>query len=92
MAGSLTLKWGTLKAWDFTDNDKAIELLEEYNKDGHAFGAMQQRDTESQKRIICGMIDAVDEPIFNDWSGEEMTRAEAKKYVMEYRQPPTPKG
>lgn len=45
---------------------------------------MAQQDNEAQKRALCALIDAVDEPIQNDWSGDEMTKADAKKYVMDY--------
>lgn len=80
---SLTLKWGTLKAWDFhTDTAKA--LLEEYAKLGQAWGAAQQKDTPRQKEIICELIDEVDGKICNDWEGTMMTKEEAKNYVMNY--------
>jgi hypothetical protein len=48
-------------------------------------GAMQQRDTDKQKQAICDLIDAIDGPIENDWTGEAMTKEEAKKYVLEYK-------
>jgi hypothetical protein len=48
-------------------------------------GAMQQRDTDAQKQAICDLIDAIDGPIENDWTGEKLTKDEAKKYVLEYK-------
>ena len=81
---SLTLKWGTLKAWEF-HTEKAKKLLEEYGEIGSCFGAAQQRDTPRQKQIICELIDEVDGTIYNDWEGTEMTKEDAKKYVMNYK-------
>ncbi len=81
--GYLTLKWGTLKEWDFTENEKAIELMKEYNSIGSSMGAMTQKDTPRRKELICQMIDAVPGKIFLDWDGKYVTKKEAKKYVME---------
>ena len=73
---SLTLKWGTLKAWDF-HSKKAQELLKEYNEIGSSFSAMAQHDTPRQKEIICELIDEGNfKKVYLDWEG--------KKYVMEY--------
>lgn len=87
MAEHLTLKWGTLKGWDFTENEAAKALLQEYSDIGCAAGAIQQRDTPRQKEIICELIDACNGPIHNDWTGEDMSKDEAKRYVFEYGQP-----
>lgn len=38
----------------------------------------------SRRRALCNLIDAIDGEIMNDWSGEQMTKEEAKQYVMEY--------
>lgn len=84
MADELCLKWGTLKAWNFTGNEKAKEALRRYYEDPTSFGAMQQRDTPAQKQAICDMIDAVNCTIMNDWTGEEMTKEGAKEYVLGY--------
>ena len=48
MSNHLTLKWGTLKSWDFEGNEKAGEILNKYASYGMAWGAMQQRDTPEQ--------------------------------------------
>lgn len=80
---SLSLKWGTLKGWDLK-RDESIAILNRYAELGMSFGAMQQNDTPEQKQIICELIDAIDGPIDNDWSGEAMTKAEAKEYVLNY--------
>ena len=81
---SLTLKWGTLKGWDF-HNEKGQELLREYFELGASMGAAQQKDTPRQKEIICELIDECNGEIWNDWEGKKMSKAEAKKYVLEYR-------
>jgi hypothetical protein len=82
----LTLKWGTLKSWDFSNNEKAVELMKQYVAIGSAMGAAQQRDTPEQKELICQMIDAVDcEKIYLDWDGKYVSKDEAKKYVQDYK-------
>ena len=81
----LLLKWGTLKGWNFGENEKAIELLREYIDLGSSMSVMLQKDTPKQKELICQMIDAVNGEIQNDWTGEIMTKEAAKDYVMTYR-------
>jgi hypothetical protein len=82
--GSLTLKWGTLKAWDFKGNKEAEELLKRYFELGASASAMLQHDNVEQKEIVCKLIDLAKGRICNDWTGKMMTKAEAKKYVLEY--------
>lgn len=84
MAESLSLKWGTLKGWKL-ETDKSKELVKRYHELGASVSAMMQQDTDEQKKIICELIDAVDGEIDNDWSGEIMTKEQAKEYVMNYR-------
>jgi hypothetical protein len=82
---SLLLKWGTLKGWDLrTDASRAA--AQRYADFGMSMGAMQQRDTDEQKRALCDLIDAIDGEIVNDWSGETLTKEEAKRYVLGYGQ------
>ena len=83
VTGTLTLKWGTIKCWADLSED-AVEALEKFVDLGVSYSAMKQRLTAEHKDALCELIDAVDEPIYNDWSGEEMTREEAKSYVMGY--------
>lgn len=85
MAESLLLKWGTLKGWDL-ETDRSREALKKYADFGMKFSAMSQHDTPEQKAALCDLIDAIDGEIQNDWSGEMMTKEEAKRYVMEYGQ------
>lgn len=82
----LLLKWGTLKAWNFENSPKAFEALKKYGEIGSSLSAMAQRDTDEQKKLICEMIDNVNGPVQNDWSGEVYEDlSDAKKYVLEYR-------
>lgn len=85
----LTLKWGTLKSWDFTESEKGIELLKEYYKIGSSFSAMAQRDTPRQKEIICELIDLCEGEIYLDWDGVDVSKQAAKEYVMNYRKEET---
>lgn len=81
----LTLKWGTLKSWNFEGSDKGIELLKEYGSLGMSWGAATQRDTPRQKEIICELIDLCDgDTIYMDWDGEDVPKEKAKEYVMNY--------
>ena len=81
----LTLKWGTLKKWDFTGSEKAIELLLEYCSIGSCMSAMAQVDTPRQKEIICELIDLCDgDTIYLEWDGEDVSKERAKEYVMNY--------
>lgn len=84
----LLLKWGTLKGWDVTGNEKAKAALREFHEDPVPLSVMAHRPTDRQKIALCAAIDAVAESggeVQNDWSGENMTPDEAKAYVMEYR-------
>ena len=81
----LTLKWGTLKSWDFNNSEKGKELLTEYHEIGSSLSAMAQRDTPRQKEIICELIDLCDgDTIYLDWDDKDVSKDEAKQYVMTY--------
>ena len=84
MSEHLLLKWGTLKGWK-VESEAAKAALEKYHSEPVSWGCAQQRDTADQKQAICDLIDAIDGEIQNDWTGEMMTKDEAKKYVREYR-------
>jgi hypothetical protein len=82
----VTLKWGTLKSWCFP-TEAGQELARRYDEIGSSLGAMTQHDTPEQKEIICQMIDLCDgDEIYLDWDGKNVSKDEAKKYVMEYGQ------
>lgn len=80
----ITLKWGTLKAWNIT-SEKGTELLRRYYKIGSNFSAMLQHDTPEQKKIICDLIDTVPGDIYLDWDGIYVDHDKAKEYVRGYR-------
>jgi hypothetical protein len=84
MAEHLLLKWGTLKGWNLGENEAAKTAFRKYHDAPVSMGCMSQHDTPEQKQAICEMIDAIDGEIQNDWTGEVMTKDEAKKYVLEY--------
>ena len=84
MSEYLLLKWGTLKGWKL-ETDKSRDAAQKYADMGMSLCAMQQHDGPEQKLALCDLIDAIDGKITNDWSGDVMTKDEAKKYVMEYR-------
>ena len=80
----ITLKWGTLKSWNLT-SEKGRELLKKYIELGFSLSAGEQKDTAEQKELICKMIDECSaENIYLDWDGKNVSKDEAKKYVMEY--------
>ena len=80
----LTLKWGSLKAWNF-ESDEAAELIKKWFDIGASMSAATHHDTPEQKQILCELIDVGDfEIVYLDWDGEEVTKDAAKKYVMEY--------
>ena len=42
-------------------------------------------ETDDHKRTLCELIDVLDaDTVENDWTGEQMSKDDAKKYVMEY--------
>lgn len=80
----LTLKWGTIKAWRL-HSERGRELLKKYHAIGSSMSAMLQHDTPEQKELICQMIDECNaETIYLDWDGKDVSKEEAKKYVLEY--------
>ena len=86
MSDTLILKWGTLKGWDLK-SEAALSALDRYAKGGDvSMSAMAQRDNAEQKQALCDLIDAVDGTIENDWTGDTMSKAEAKEYVLTYGQ------
>lgn len=80
----LTLKWGTLKSWDFRGSEKGKQLLKEYGEISSSMSAMTQKDTPRQKEIIFELIDLCYGKIYLDWDGKYVSKNDAKKYVMNY--------
>jgi hypothetical protein len=80
----ITLKWGTLKAWEVEGNDEAIKLITHYLEMGSSLSAMTQRDTPEQKEIICKLIDLMPGKILLEWDEQYVSKEDAKDYVMNY--------
>lgn len=81
---SLTLKWGSLKAWKI-HNPETFALLKQWHELGTCMSAMAHRDTPEQKELVCKIIDAVDcDQIYLDWDAEYISKEKAKEYVMNY--------
>lgn len=80
----ISLKWGTLKAWDL-HSEKCRELLQRYFDIGASASAMLQNDTPEQKGLLCQIIDECNATTIHlDWDGVDVPKHDAKKYVMEY--------
>lgn len=80
----IALKWGTIKGWeDMSPASQAI--LQRWSDLGESMSCMAQNDTPGQKDLICELIDQLDGRIQNDWTGEFMTKEEAKDYIRNYR-------
>lgn len=80
----LTLKWGSLKSWNF-ESEKARELCQKWFDLGVSMSAMSHHDTPEQKQIICELIDVGDfDEVYLDWDDKAVSKEEAKKYVLEY--------
>lgn len=80
----ITLKWGTLKSWKVS-SPAAKAAAQKYCELGHSLSAILQNDTLEQKELICTMINESDiESVYLDWDGREVSKEEAKRYVMEY--------
>ena len=87
MSERLLLKWGTLKGWEL-ESDACMSALRKYHEIAPVcMGVAMQRDTPEQKAALCDLIDAVDGEIVNDWTGDTMTKEQAKEYVLQYPQP-----
>ena len=78
----ISLKWGSLKAWDL-HSDKCMELLKLYFNYGVSASAMLHHDSLEQKEILCSLIDECNaEQVHLDWDGKFVSKDEAKEYVM----------
>lgn len=84
---SLLLKWGTVKGWHIEKEDCEVwEMLKKY-LEGTSLSCMTDHPTEERKELLCKIIDKLDGEIQNDWTGEMMSKEEAKKYILEYGKP-----
>ena len=81
----LSLKWGSLKGWDFNEGSPAHELAKQYFDEPVSMSAMARRDTDMQKQLILQIIDAVNaDQIYLDWDGEYVSKEKAKEYILNY--------
>lgn len=84
MTESLLLKWGTIKSWhDLTE--RSIEIMTRYFENGVPMSCIADQPDSNRKHILCELIDQLNGEIHNDWSGEMMSKEEAKKYIMDYQ-------
>lgn len=80
----ISLKWGALKAWH-VHSDECLELLRRYFDKGVPPGCAMDRPNGNRKAILCELIDrCTADKIFLDWEGKDVSKEDAKKYVMEY--------
>lgn len=80
---SLTLKWGSVKAWKL-DTPEAQAAIQKWADGGVPTSAIMHRDTPEQKQALIEAIDQMDE-IWLAWEGKKVSREEAKEYVRNYR-------
>jgi hypothetical protein len=82
----LLLKWGNVKAYDFSNSPEAMKALKEWIETEVPYSVMGHDNTPRQRELICRMIDAVNGSFTIYWGNEDCTndREKAKKYVMEY--------
>ena len=78
----LTLKWGTVKAWELK-SDEAKAALQKWVDYGVSMSAMAQKDSPEQMQALLDAIDFMDE-IYLDWEGKFVSKDEAKEYVRNY--------
>lgn len=82
MANTITLKWGSVKGWHI-ETDEAKAALQRWADFGVSMSAITQRDTPEQKQALIDALDYFDE-FWLDWEGKEVTRDEAKDYILNY--------
>lgn len=83
MSEHLLLKWGALKGWR-VESPEAYAALNDYADFGMSHSVMMQKPEQGQREALCKLIDVIDGPIINDWSGDRYTKYQAKAYVLEY--------
>ena len=79
----LLLKWGTVKGWDNL-SESSVALMKDYYVENMPVSAMMDRPDVERIEVLCKLIDQLDGTIQNDWSGEMMTKEEAKEYLRDY--------
>ncbi len=79
---TLTLKWGTVKAWHL-ETDEAKAAFKKWADGGVSMSAAMHEDSPEQKQQILDLINTMDE-IWLDWDGKQVSRDEAREYVLNY--------
>jgi hypothetical protein len=84
MVESLSLKWGTVKGWDGL-SEKSQEIMRRFFADGMPLSCAADKPDDARRAILCELIDQLDcETIYLDWDNKNVSKDEAKAYVMEY--------
>jgi hypothetical protein len=79
----LTLKWGNLKAWNLR-SEAALAAMGNFVATHPSVGAMARLNND-QKVALCNVVDACNcETVYLDWDGKDVSKDEAKRYIMEY--------
>lgn len=86
MANRLNLKWGTAKGWHL-ETDEAKAAMQKWADYGVSMSAALHHDTPEQQQALIEAIDLMDE-IWLDWEDRQVTREEAKEYVLNYGHSP----
>lgn len=87
---SLTLKWGSLKAWDLKTEASLAAAQKYFDAGDVCMSAALQKDNSEQKAAICELIDALDnDQVYLCWDGIYVSKQEAKAYVMNYGKEPS---
>ena len=82
----LILKWGRLKSCNLT-SEKGRDLVNRYCAERAPLGALTGNDTPEMRDLICQMIDECNAATIHlalDPDGVNVTKDEAKRYVVEY--------
>lgn len=84
----LWLKWGTLKGWEGLEEDSPSlpPTLRFFELTSESISVMTDRHDDESRAALCALIDCWEGEI-GDWTGETLTKDQAKKYVMEYGKP-----
>ena len=80
---NIMLKWGTLKGWDVEEESEILRKINEFLKNSPV-SCMADKPDKTRKKLLCEIIDMVDGEIENNWTGEILTKDQAKEYVMNY--------
>ena len=77
----MSLKFGQVKSWSL-NTPEARRVGTIYIERAKATKWEDWDGSDEQKRLVCDIIDALDGRITSDWTGELITKDEAKRYIM----------